>query len=100
MAQAALGDEITIPTLDGDHTLVIPAGTQSGKVFRIREKGVPRLQSVGRGDLLVKMTVQIPTRLTDEQKQLFADLAETLGRAVKPQESKGFFDRVKEAFTA
>jgi molecular chaperone DnaJ len=100
VAQAALGDEISIPTLEGDESLVIPAGTQSGKVFRLREKGVPRLQSVGRGDLLVQVTVQVPTKLSEEQKQLFMDLAETLGKAVKPQHNKGFFDRVKEAFTA
>jgi molecular chaperone DnaJ len=100
VAQAALGDKVAIPTLEGDEPIVIPAGTQSGKVFRLREKGVPRLQSVGRGDLLVRMTVQIPTKLSDEQKQIFLDLAETLGKEIKPQENKGFFDRVKEAFTA
>ncbi len=100
VAQAALGAKITVPTVDGDETLDIPAGTQSGKVFRMRGKGVPRLRSDGgtggRGDQLVVMQVVVPTRLTNEQKRLFEELEHTLGGAdVEPQKSgKGFFDRV------
>ena len=95
IAQAVLGDEITVPTLDGDEKLMIPAGTQPGKVFTLRGKGVPRLRSSGRGDQLVVVGVDIPSRLTDEQRELFEALAKTLGTEVSPQE-KGFFDKLKE----
>jgi molecular chaperone DnaJ len=90
-----LGDEIMVPTLDGDEKLMIPAGTQPGKVFTLRGKGVPRLRSSGRGDQLVVVGVDIPSRLTDEQRELFEALAKTLGTEVSPQE-KGFFDKLKE----
>lgn len=97
VAQAALGDDITVPTLDGEVPLKIPAGTQSGKVFRLRARGIPRLRRNGRGDQLVIVQVAIPTRLTDEQKQLFKELGQTLGKEVIPQTEKGFFDKIKEA---
>jgi molecular chaperone DnaJ len=95
-AQAALGDELEIPTLDGDSNLKIPAGTQSGRTIRIRGKGVPHLNSSGRGDLQVKLRVVTPTDLSDEQKKLLKQLAATFDRGVKPQENKGFFDKVKD----
>lgn len=103
VAQAALGDRIVIPTVDGDVELVIPAGTQTGRVFRLRGKGVPRLRSdgsnSGRGDQLVYIQVEIPTKLTDEQRRLFEQLAATLGSEVSPQRNgKGFFDRVMDFF--
>ncbi|MFQ3565773.1 MAG: molecular chaperone DnaJ [Aggregatilineales bacterium] len=103
VAQAALGDRIVIPTVDGDVELVIPAGTQTGRVFRLRGKGVPRLRSdgsnSGRGDQLVYIQVEIPTKLTDEQRRLFEQLAATLGSEVNPQRNgKGFFDRVMDFF--
>ncbi|MFO7321201.1 MAG: molecular chaperone DnaJ [Chloroflexota bacterium] len=103
VAQAALGDRVIVPTVDGDVELVIPAGTQTGKVFRLRGKGVPRLRSdgtnSGRGDQLVYIRVEIPTRLTEEQQRLFEQLAKTLGSEVQPQRNgKGFFDRVKDMF--
>lgn len=97
IAQAALGDEIAVPTLDGEVPLKIPTGTQSGKVFRLRGKGIPRLRRNGRGDQLVIVQVAIPTRLTDEQSQLFKELSKTLGKEVIPQTEKGFFDKIKEA---
>jgi len=99
-AQAALGDEIVIPTLEGEEVVTIPAGTQTGKTFRLRDKGVPHLRRNGRGDLLLTVHVVTPSDLTEEQEKLFLQLAETLGKQVKPQEKKGFFDRVKDAFTA
>jgi molecular chaperone DnaJ len=103
VAQAALGDKITVPTVDGDVELTVPAGTQTGKVFRMRGKGVPRLRSdgsnSGRGDQLVYVQVEVPTKLTDEQRDLFEQLAETLGRDIKPQANgRGFFDRVMDFF--
>jgi molecular chaperone DnaJ len=103
VAQAALGDKIVVPTVDGDVELAIPTGTQTGKIFRLRGKGVPRLRSdgsnSGRGDQLVYIQVQIPMNLTDQQRELFEQLAETLGSEVQPQRNgRGFFDRVMDFF--
>jgi molecular chaperone DnaJ len=97
VAQAALGDEISVPTLDGEIPLKIPAGTQSGKVFRLRGKGIPRLRRNGRGDQLVIVQVTIPTRMTDEQMQLFQQLSKTLGKEVIPQAEKGIFEKLRDA---
>jgi molecular chaperone DnaJ len=96
IAQAALGAEIEVPTLDGNEKLKIPSGTQSGKVFHIRNKGVPHLRRNGRGDQLVIVNVAVPTKLSKEQRELFEKLAESLGTTVKPQE-KGFLDWLNEA---
>jgi molecular chaperone DnaJ len=103
VAQAALGDKLNIPTVDGDVELGIPAGTQTGKVFRLRGKGIPRLRSdgsnSGRGDQLVYVQVEVPTKLSDEQRGLFEKLAATMGGEVQPQRNgKGFFDRVMDFF--
>jgi molecular chaperone DnaJ len=98
VAQAALGDEVTIPTLDGDEKIVIPAGTQTGTVFRVRGKGVPHLRGNGRGDLLAVTHIVIPTELTEEQVELFEQLAETLGHGVISYREKGFLDRLTEIF--
>jgi molecular chaperone DnaJ len=95
VAQAALGDEIIVPTVDGDTKLNIPAGTQPGKIFTMRGKGAPHLRGTGRGDQMVIVSVDVPTRLTSEQAKLFEQLAKTMGREVHPQE-KSFFDRLKE----
>ncbi|MFZ5915399.1 MAG: molecular chaperone DnaJ [Chloroflexota bacterium] len=97
VAQAALGDQVTVPTLEGETSLQIPPGTQSGKVFRLRGQGIPRLRRNGRGDQLIIVQVTIPTRLSDEQKRLFQELGATLGKEVIPQAEKGFFDKLKEA---
>jgi len=96
VAQAALGDEIEVPTLDGSEKLVIPAGTQTGETFRLRSKGVPYLRGEGRGDQLVTVYVVTPKKLTPEQRQLFEELGNTLGKEVIPQGEKGFFDRLKD----
>jgi len=97
VAQAALGDEITVPTLDGEEKMTIPAGTQTGAVFRLKGRGVPRIQSSGRGEQLVIVNVAIPTNLDAKQKELFAELSESLGKEVVPQGEKSFFDRVRDA---
>jgi molecular chaperone DnaJ len=97
VAQAALGDKIKVPTLDGDEDLAIPAGTQTGEVFRLRGKGVPHLRRNGRGDQLVMTHVLTPTKLTRKQKQLLEDLSETLGKEVVHQPEKGLFSKVKDA---
>jgi molecular chaperone DnaJ len=96
VAQAALGDKIEVPTLEGEEELVIPAGTQTGEVFRLRGKGVPYLQRNGRGDQLVIVQVSVPTKLTPEQKELFKELSTTLGREVIPQEEKGLLGHLRE----
>jgi molecular chaperone DnaJ len=97
IAQAVLGAEISVPTIDGEEKLKIPAGTQPGKVFHLRGKGVPHVRSKNqRGDELVLVNVAIPSKLTKEQRQLFEQLAESLGTTVKPQE-KGFLDWLNEA---
>lgn len=98
MAQAALGDEITIPTLDGDVKLRIPPGTQPGRVFRLKEKGVPILQRTERGNQMVTVNVQIPTALTDEQEEILQTLGKTMGTDVKIQE-RSFFEKLKDAFS-
>ncbi|RJP50788.1 MAG: molecular chaperone DnaJ [Anaerolineaceae bacterium] len=96
VAQAVLGAEVEVPTLDGDEKLKIPAGTQPGKVFTMRGKGVPYLRRKDRGDQRVIVNVAVPTKLTKEQRALFETLAESLGTTVKPQE-KGFLDWLNEA---
>jgi molecular chaperone DnaJ len=104
VAQAALGDKVHVPTVDGDVELTIPAGTQTGKAFRLRGKGMPRLRndgsSAGRGDQIVYVTVAIPTKLTEEQRELFEQLADSLGSAIQPRGSeRGFFARMTDFFS-
>jgi molecular chaperone DnaJ len=96
VAQAVLGAEIDVLTLDGEEKLKIPAGTQPGKVFTMRGKGIPYLRRKDRGNQLVIVNVAVPTKLTKEQRELFEKLAESLGTTVKPQE-KGFLDWLNEA---
>jgi len=98
VAQAALGDEITVPTLVGEEKVTIPAGTQSGEVFRLRAKGVPFLRRSGRGDEIVLVRVATPSGLNEKQKTLLRELGKTLGREVISQGGKGFFEKVKDAF--
>jgi len=95
IAQATLGDEVEVPTVDGEAVLKIPAGTQPGKIIRMRGKGVPYLRSNGRGDQLVIVNVSIPTSVDDEQRELFEQLGRSLGTEVIPQE-RGFFDKLRE----
>ena len=97
VAQAALGDTVTVPTLDGDRQITIPAGTQSGAIFRLRGQGIPQLRGGGRGDELIVTQVEIPKKLTDEQRDLFAKLGETLGTESIVEEKQSFVDRVREA---
>lgn len=94
VAQAALGAEVKVPTVDGDVILKIPPGTQPGKIIRMRGKGVPHLRSSARGDQLVIINVTIPERLGEEERVLFEQLAEKMDSDVLPQE-RGFFDRLK-----
>ncbi len=94
---AALGGQIEIPGLDGKHiTVDIPAGIQSGKQLRKRGEGMPVLQGRGRGDLVIEIMVETPTKLSSRQKELLRELQETETGDETPQ-SKGFFDRIKDA---
>lgn len=97
VAQAALGAEVTIPTLDGDMQLEVPPGTQSGEDFVIRGKGVPHLRGTGRGDMVVRVTVVVPETLTDDQRELLEKLASTMGTPTLPRRNKGFFERIRDA---
>lgn len=97
-AQAALGDEITVPTLDGNETVKIPEGTQSGDVFRIKGKGIPYLNGAGRGDQHVRVKVVTPTKLTEKQKELLREFARLSGEKIPKGADKGFFKKVKDAF--
>ncbi|WP_018756760.1 molecular chaperone DnaJ [Paenibacillus terrigena] len=96
-AQAALGDEIEIPTLTEKVKLKIPAGTQTGTYFRLKGKGVPRLRGIGQGDQHVKVVVVTPTKLTDEQRELLRQFAGLNGEHTHEQQ-QSFFDRMKKAF--
>ncbi|HOT07826.1 MAG: chaperone protein DnaJ [Methanosaeta sp. PtaB.Bin039] len=87
MTQAALGDDIEVPTLQGRARLKVPAGTQSGSIFRMRGKGMPRLHGSGTGDLHVRLNVRIPTALTPRQKQLLEDLSAEMGETRPEQKS-------------
>jgi molecular chaperone DnaJ len=101
MAQAALGADIQVPTVDGATTPIkVPAGTQNDKVVRVNGMGVPYLRGTGRGDMLVKVNVHIPTTLTDEQKRLLRELANTFGDTggeAQVQQDKGIFGKLKDA---
>jgi molecular chaperone DnaJ len=97
VAQAALGCEVDVPTLEQPYRLKIPEGTQNGSQFRLRNKGVPILNGGGRGDLIVQVQVSIPKHLTREQKKLLEALRETLPVDNAPAE-KGLFEKVKDYF--
>jgi len=95
--QAALGDEITVPTLYGREMIRIPEGTQTGAMFHLRGKGMPRLgNGVSKGDQHVKVVVQTPSRLTEKQRELFRELSREFGEESHEQ-SRTFFEKVKSA---
>ena len=98
VAQAALGDELDVPTVDGAERLRIPAGTQNGATFRLRGKGVPFLRGSGRGDQVVVTRVVVPTRLTEQQRRLFQELEKSLdAEPIGGQQDEGFFGRLRSA---
>jgi molecular chaperone DnaJ len=104
VAQAVLGDTVMVPTVDGEESVKIDPGTQSGNVVRLKGKGFPRLRSdgrsAGRGDQVCLINVQIPTKLTPHQRALFEELRGTLDTQVVSQPSgKGIFDRVVNFFS-
>jgi molecular chaperone DnaJ len=101
--QAALGSEVEIPTVSGTTRVKIPAGIQSGRMLRLRGKGLPHLQGAGRGDMIVRVIVWVPTELTAEQTALLQKLANIESKAPTQLEAdtdRGFWSKVKEAFGA
>ena len=100
VSKVALGAAVTVPTLEGDVELEIPGGTQPGQVFRIRGKGVPHLRSNKRGDQLVRVVVQTPRTLTEEQRRLYQELAISLAdqETDEDPEDKGWIGKIKDAF--
>ena len=97
VAQAALGVSLNIPTLEGEMEFEAPAGTQSGDEFVVRGQGVPRLNGGRRGDLIVRATVVVPESLTEDQRILLQQLAETLGTPSLPHRRKSFLERLRDA---
>lgn len=95
--QATLGDEIIVPTLDGRVKYKIPEGTQSGTVFRLKEKGIEVLNGYGRGDQYVKVIVEIPKKLNENQKDILRKFSQEMGEDIHEQR-KTFFDKVKDVF--
>lgn len=94
---AALGGEVSAPTLEGKATLKIPAGTQSKTVFKLRGKGVPTLSSSQRGDLMIRVMVEVPSKLNHEQRRKLEEFAELCGDENTPIH-KGFFEKAKDFF--
>ena len=87
ITQAALGAEIEVPSIDGHVTLRIPPGTQTGTVFRVRERGIPHLNGRGKGDQLIRILVEVPQRLNDRQKELLKELAKSFGEDAPKDDS-------------
>ncbi len=96
-AQAALGDELEIPSLSGMTRLKLPPGTQSGSEFRLRGRGVPSLRGFGRGDLVVRIVVEVPTRLSAKQRELLEAYAQ-LENGDRSPLAQSFFEKVKALF--
>lgn len=94
---ATLGGTIELPTLFGKGSLKIPAGTQSGTTFRLRDKGMPSLRGSRQGDQLVRVHVEVPQSLTAEQRKLLEEFARISGDANEPT-SKSFFEKAKKFF--
>jgi molecular chaperone DnaJ len=95
--QAALGTHLDVPTLEGKVKMKVPSGTQSGKVFRLKGKGIPHLHGGGRGDQHVRVVVETPTELSSEQRELLERFAELNGQRSQPQ-VKSFLEKVRELF--
>ena len=99
-SQAALGANVEIPTPDEATPLAVPGGTQTGTIFRLRGKGLPRLGTAGRGDIHVRVHVWTPGRLTPEQERLFQELSKVEGQPPSEEGARKFWQQVKEAFRA
>ena len=94
---AALGGEIDVPTLEGKAHLKVPAGTQSGQMFKLRDKGIVNVNGRGHGDLFARLIVEVPSRLNAEQRHKLEEFAALCGEENTPMR-KSFFERAKEFF--
>jgi molecular chaperone DnaJ len=98
-ADAALGTQVEVPTIDGKVKIKVPAGTQSGKIFRLKGKGLPSVQAYGRGDQLIHVNIWTPKKLNDDEKKILEKLRDSANFQPKPGKSdKGFFERMKDYF--
>ena len=95
--QAALGDELEVPTLEGKVKYKLPEGTQSGTVFRLRSKGIVNPKGYGKGDQYVKVIIEVPTKLSQSQKEILKKFAAESGEEIH-QQRKTFFNKVKDVF--
>ena len=95
--QAALGAQLTVPTIDGKVQYDLPEGTQTGTVFRLKGSGIPNPSGRGRGDQYIKVNIEIPKNLTGEQKEILRKFEDTVGES-HYQERKGFFSKMKDRF--
>ena len=94
IVKAAIGGKLTVRTLTGEEEITIAEGTQPGARQRLREKGIPDINGRGKGDQIVVITVQVPTKLSMEQKVMLQKFAETTGESVEIPEEKSFFSRI------
>ena len=98
-ADAALGTSVEVPTIDGRVKIKVPAGTQSGKIFRLKGKGLPSVQSYGKGDQLIHVNVWTPKKLADEDRKILEKIREMPNFNPQPGKSdKGFFEKMKDYF--
>jgi molecular chaperone DnaJ len=96
--QATLGTHLDVETLEGVEELIVTPGTQPGHVFRLKGRGIPALRGRGRGDLLVRVDVEVPTRLSNEEDELVRSFAEMRGEEVANVQDKRMFSRLRSAF--
>ena len=97
VVQAALGDKLRVPTLDGQVEYILPAGTQPGDIFKLKGRGIQVLNSTRRGDQLIRVNIEVPKNLNDKQKEALMNFNTTMGaKAVEPEEKKGFFGSKKK----
>ena len=99
-SQLALGSDVSVPTVSGHTSLNVPAGTQSGALFHLRGRGLPRVNASGTGDLHVRVQLWTPERLTDEEKKLIERLSELQPGVPADSRGKGFWAKMKEALGA
>ena len=100
MTTAALGGSVEVPTIEGKARIKIPAGTQGGKIFRLKGKGFPSLSSYGKGDQLVHVNIWIPRRLSAEEKEMLERLRDAENFQPDPKhKEKGFFEKMKDYFS-
>jgi molecular chaperone DnaJ len=98
-ADAALGKSLEVPTIDGQVKIKVPPGTQAGKIFRLKDKGLPSVQSYGKGDQLIHVNVWTPKKLTDEERKLLEKMREMPNFQPDPGKGeRGFFDKMKDYF--